>query len=158
MKLILKQILDDPSFQEGLAWHRRYFSEKDVIVKEGEDGATLFYIETGSVRVSGRVLLENNKSVQPGFCDLVEGQIFGEICLHEIHKRTASVTAVTASSLIEINGAELNAYFDAHPEQGFYFYQQLFSVMIERMKNANQRVENLLAWGLKVHEIEQYLS
>lgn len=158
MKLILNQILDDKSFQEGIAWQRRTFIEKEVLVKTGEESISLFFIEAGTVRVSGQVKLEQNKHVQPGFCDLNEGDVFGEISLHVIQKRTATVKALTDGSLVEINGALLNSYFDKHPEQGYRFYQHLFGILIERMKNANQRVENLLAWGLKVHGIEQHLQ
>ena len=153
----LNEILRDPSFQEGIAWHRQRFHDKEIIVKEGDKGTTLFYIEEGSLRVSGHVDLDQNRRVQPGFCDLHAGDIFGEICLHETHLRTATVTAISDGCILEIDGRKLNAYFDDHPMQGYLFYKKLFGVLIVRMKSANQRIENLLAWGLKVHGIEQHL-
>lgn len=157
MKQTLNEILRDPSFQEGIAWRRQRFHDNEIIVKEGDDGATLFYVEEGSLRVSGHVELDQNRRVQPGFCDLQSGDIFGEICLNEVHWRTATVTAISDGCVLEINGDKLNAYFDEHPLQGYQFYKNLFGILVDRMKSANHRIENLLAWGLKVRGIEQYL-
>lgn len=153
----LYEILSDPSFKEGIAWRRQRFHNNEVIVREGDDGATLFYVEEGSLRVTGHIDLDQNRRVQPGFCDLHTGDIFGEICLHENHRRTATVTAISDGCVLEVNGHKLNAYFEAHPMQGYRFYRQLFAILIGRMKSANHRIENLLAWGLKAHGIEQHL-
>ncbi|MDO9239425.1 MAG: cyclic nucleotide-binding domain-containing protein, partial [Methylicorpusculum sp.] len=82
---------------------------------------------------------------------------FGEICLLEFLPRIATVTALTDGYAIEVNGKLLNAYFEKKPEPGYRFYKQLFAIFIERINRANQRVENLLAWGLKAHGIDQHL-
>ncbi|MGR9044013.1 MAG: Crp/Fnr family transcriptional regulator [Gammaproteobacteria bacterium] len=157
MDQILNEILNDPSFQEGIAWRRLRFRTHDLLVREGDNGTTMFYIEEGSLRVTGHVELDQNRRVRPGFCDLHVGDVFGEICLHETHRRTATVTAISDGCVLEINGQKLNDYFDEHPQQGYLFYRQLFAVLIDRMKSANHRIENLLAWGMKAHGIEQYL-
>ncbi len=154
---ILRQILDDPAFQESAAWRRRDFYEKDVIVRAGDEGATLYYIEAGRLRVTGQVELNGDKRVQPGFLDLQSGDVFGEMCLNATHQRTATVTAIADGCVLEIDGARLNAYFDTHPLQGYRFYKKLFEILMSRMKSANSRIENLLAWGLKAHGIERHL-
>ena len=153
----LKEILSDPTFQEGNAWRRQLFHDKDIIVKAGDIGDSLFFIEEGDLRVMGYVELENNRHVKPGYSDLHQGDIFGETCLKGKYKRTATVTAISDGHLLKIDGEKLNLYFDEHPNQGYIFYKTLFSILIDRMKNANLRVENLLAWGLKVHGIEKHL-
>lgn len=154
---VLNEILNDPSFQKGIAWRRQRFEDNEILVREGDDGTTLFYIEEGSLRVTGHINLDQNRRVQPGFCDLHAGDIFGEICLNETHRRTATVTAISDGCVVEIDGDKLNAYFDEYPMQGYLFYKKLFGILIERMKSANHRIENLLAWGLKAHGIEQHL-
>ena len=153
----LKEILSDPTFREGIAWHRQLFHDKEIIVRAGEVGDSLFYIEEGDLRVTGHVELDNKRHVKPGYSDLHKGDIFGEICLNGSHKRTATVTAISDGLVIRIDGEKLNLYFDEHPSQGYFFYKTLFSILIERMKSANQRIENLLAWGLRVHDIEKHL-
>lgn len=157
MNQALNQVLADQAFKEGIAWFRHSFKQNEVIVREGDIGNTLYIVEKGALRVSGHVGLEQKKQLQAGFCDLKEGDIFGEICLHEIHRRTATVTAISDGSVLEIVGDKLSAYLDEHPEIGFLFYKRLFAILSERMKNANHRIENLLAWGLKAHDIERHL-
>ncbi len=157
MRDILKRILSAEQLQEGIAWKRRYYKVNSVIVKKGEVGKTLFFIEKGVLRVTGNVELDNHKHIQPGVCDLEKGAIFGEICLHHSQIRMATVIAATDAELLELDGEILSAYLDNNPIQGYLFYKKLFEIMIKRMEVANQRIENLMAWGLKIHDIDKYL-
>lgn len=157
MKNLLKEILKSPQFSEGSAWTRKYYKTNETVVKEGEQGTTLFFVEEGELRVSRRVDLENNKHIQPGVGDLKEGAIFGESCLHISLPRIATVTAVTPIQLLEINGESLGIYLDDHPIKGYLFYKKLFEVVIARLNNSNKTVETLMAWGLNAHEIDKHL-
>lgn len=157
MKNILLEILKSPQFTESVAWNRRVFMANDVVVKQGELGKTLFLIEEGILRVTGNVELDEQKHIQPGFCDLDKGSLFGEVCLHESTPRIATVVAVTDCRLVEIDGYRLSIFLDAHPAIGYLFYKNMFASFVGRLNIANQRVEKLMAWGLKVHEIDKYL-
>ena len=157
MKNLLKGILKSPQFTEGSAWKQKLYNPKEIVVTEGELGTSLFFVEEGELRVSRRVELGEKKHIQPGVGDLKAGAIFGESCLHLTLPRIATVTAITESYLVEINGERLGIYLDDNPVQGYLFYKKLFEVIIGRLNNANQAVETLMAWGLKAHEIDQYL-
>lgn len=157
MKNILRDILADPQFPEGSAWKRKSFSNNDIIVKEGQEGGSLFFLEEGRLRVSGNVELEEHKHIQPGIWELESGEIFGEIALHQSQLRTASVRATSDGRLVEINGEKLGLYLDAHPSVGYLFYKNLFEILIRRLNRANHRVNDLFAWGLKVHGIGEHL-
>lgn len=157
MKEILKKIIESPEMHEGIAWSRKKLLINDIVVKAGEAGDSLFFIEEGELRVTGRVDLGENKHIQPGMGDLKAGMIFGESCLHESFPRIATVAAITEAQVIEINGEQLKHYLDAHPEQGYFFYKTLFNILIGRLKSSNHTVESLMAWGLKVHELDRYL-
>ncbi len=157
MKHLLKQILSAEQLVEGIAWKRHFYPVNSVVVKRGEIGKTLFYIEKGTLRVIGDVALDNQKQIHPGVCDLTAGSVFGEICLHHTQIRMATVTAATDAELLEINGEALSVYLDDNPIQGYLFYKSLFQIMTNRLDTANQRIENLMAWGLKVHDIDKYL-
>ena len=109
------------------------------------------------LRVTGRVDLGKNKHIQPGIGELKAGALFGESCLHMSLPRIATVTAITEVSLLEINGERLSVYLDANPVQGYLFYKYLFETLIGRLNSTIHTVETLLAWGLKAHEIDQYL-
>ena len=150
-------IIQDPRLTEKVAWNRHYFEPNEFVVREGESGDSLFFIESGQLRVSGHVELGNKQGISPGIADLFTGGIFGEICLYESHIRNASVITVTETTLLELDGKRLSVYLDDNPVTGYLFYKSLFEIMISRLNRANQRVENLLAWGLKAHGIEKYL-
>jgi CRP-like cAMP-binding protein len=153
----IEEIVQDPEFAEGSAWRRRSFQANDTIVQEGSEGRSLFLIESGSVRVTARVVLEEDRRVQPGICDLQAGELFGELGLFESHPRSASVMAITDTQLIEIDGEQLSGYLDAHPEIGYQVLKALFAIVIARLSSANRRIEYLLGWGLKAHGIEKHL-
>jgi len=158
LKESIKNIVDDPTFTEGVAWIRRHFQANETIVKEGELGKCLYFIEEGKLRVSVQVELEERRRVQPGINDLGQGEVFGETCLYELRARTASVIAITDGSLLEIDGEKLNIYLNDHPTQGYLFFRRLFEIIFERMNRGNHTIECLLAWGLKAHGIDTYLQ
>jgi len=153
----MADIINDPSFSEHVAWERRQFHANDFIIKEGEKGGSLFFVESGNLRMTVQVGLENQRHMQTGLCELGVADIFGEACLYQAQLRNASVMAVSDGALLEINGARLSIYLDAHPIQGYLFYKKLFETLNERLLHANHRVEHLLAWGLRVHGISQHL-
>lgn len=153
----MKEIIESPQMLEGQAWKRKQFQINDIVVKEGELGDSLFFIEEGELRVTGRVDLGKNKHIQPGIGDLKAGLIFGESCLHKSLPRIATVTAIIEAQVLEINGKQLNNYFESNPTQGYLFYKELFDILIGRLNRSNHTVETLMAWGLKAHEIDQYL-
>jgi CRP/FNR family cyclic AMP-dependent transcriptional regulator len=153
----IEDIVQDPEFPEGTAWRRRSFQANDNILQEGSEGRSLFLIESGSVRVTARVVLEEDRRVQPGICDLQAGELFGELGLFENQPRSASVMAVTDTQLIEIDGEQLSRYLDAHPEIGYRVLKSLFAIVIARLSSANRRIEYLMGWGLKAHGIEKHL-
>lgn len=153
----INEIIQDPQFPEGVAWKRRDFKANETIVQEGSEGRSLFVIESGTVRVTARVVLENDRRVQPGICDLEAGELFGELGLFENHPRSASVMAVTDGQLVEIDGEQLSQYLDTHPEIGYRVLKELFGTVIERLTKANRRIEYLFGWGLKAHGIDRHL-
>jgi len=149
---LIKQIIDDPAF---FAWKRWNFYAGDVIVKEGDVGKSLFFVESGQLKVSVHVELEQRRNVKTSVGDLGKGDLFGDTCLHESSVRTASVIAVTDGCLVEINGDKLGEYLDAHPAKGYLFYKKLFEILFSRLTNGNRRIEYLLAWGLKARRASE---
>lgn len=158
MENLIKEIINDPQFIKGIAWDRRNFNANETIVKEGDVGKSLFFIESGQLRVSVDVELDERRNVQPGIGDLSKGDLFGDTCLHESNVRTASVIAITDGSLLEINGERLGAYLDAHPNKGYAFYKQLFEILFKRLTNGNRRIQYLLAWGLKARRSSEKVT
>ncbi len=157
MQELILQIIQDPAFPEGEAWRRRSFEANEIIVREGDEDRTMYLVESGSLRVSGRVELEDDRHIQPGLADLGPDSLFGELALFESNARTASVVAIDPGILVEIDCERLSAYLEQRPELGYQVLKRLFLVLIDRLSSANRRVEHLFAWGLKVHGIDQHL-
>ncbi|WP_150047812.1 MULTISPECIES: Crp/Fnr family transcriptional regulator [Methylomonas] len=157
MKEILDEILNTPQFSEGSAWKRRLYKAGEKIIDKGEVGNSFFMIESGQVRVLGGAEIDGNIRVTPGLCDLGKGAIFGDICLYGSHKRIASVAALTDACILDIRSDMLSIYLDDHPVQGYLFLKALFEIMASRLELANERIERLLAWGIKAHDIDKYL-
>lgn len=155
MENLIKQIIDDPSFLKGVAWQRWKFYANEVIVKEGDVAKSLFFVESGQLRVSVHVELEERRNLKTGVGDLGKGDLFGDTCLHESSVRTASVIAITDGCLLEINGEKLGEYLDAHPSKGYLFYKELFEILFKRLTSGNRRIEYLLAWGLKARRLSE---
>ena len=157
MKDIINNLISSSLLQEGVAWKRYQVKAGDTIIRKGDIGDSLFYLEDGQVRVLGDAELSETQHVSPGLCDLRAGAVFGDVCLYEPQERTATVTALTDARLIEINGGMLSVYLDDHPVEGYLFLRALFQAMVNRLALANDRIGNLLAWGIKAHDIDKYL-
>lgn len=157
MKQILDEILSSPQFSEGSAWKRVVYTAGEKIIEKGDVGSTLVLIEEGAVRVLGGAELEGNIKITPGLCDLDAGAVFGDICLYGTHRRTASVIALKNTRVLEIRTDMLSVYLDDHPIEGYLFLKALFEIMATRLETANERIEKLLAWGIKAHDIDKYL-
>jgi len=153
----IKDILNDPQFPEGTAWNRCHFHQGEVIIREGDKGRSLFYIENGKMRVTGQVKLDEDCTFRPGIWELEAGDVFGEMCLYEEQVRSASVICVKAGDVLELDGQSLSIYLDDHPVQGYLFLKDIFGILIARLNRANHKLEEMFAWGLKVHEMEKYL-
>jgi len=153
---IIEEILEDPTFLEGIAWKMRSFDANEMVIRSGEVGKNIFLILEGIFRVTVHVKLDRRKSMRPGICDLTQGDIFGETCLLERGRSNASVITTTGGSALEIDTESLILYLDANPVLGYVFFKKLFVIMAERLQKSNQRIESLLAWGFKAHQIEKH--
>lgn len=150
-------ILRDPRLvQDGVA-DRRCYGTNDTVIAEGSEGRSLYLIESGRVRVSGRVELAGKRHIQPGLCDLEPDDVFGELSLFEEAPRSASVVAVQDCELLEFRADALAAHFDKYPERGYLVLKTLFNVLTTRLRRADRRLESIFAWGLKVHGIDEHL-
>ena len=153
----IENIINDPSFKEGIAWKYRQFHANEIIAHKGDAGKSFFLIEEGTLRITIQVEVGERRNIQAGVNDLEKGDFFGEISLFKSSERTNSVTAITDGRLIEIDGEIFSVYLDNHPIQGYFFFKQIFQTLIIRMTGETHRIESLMAWGLKAHGISKYL-
>jgi hypothetical protein len=87
------------------------FERGDVIIRQGEDGHSLFMLTSGRVRAF--VKNEAGKNVPVG--DLTEGAFFGEMSMLTGKPRMATVAALTSSELLELDRSTLDDIATRHP-------------------------------------------
>jgi CRP-like cAMP-binding protein len=71
--------------------------------------------------------------------------------------RSASVVTLTDCELAVLEGAQLMAFLDEHPELGYPIFKEIIHYLVERLRRANRRIFSLFAWGLKVRGIDRDL-
>ena len=89
----------------------RVFQEGDIIVTEGEEGLSLFLIVDGSVKIFTR----GQKGEHLPLAALGAGALFGEVSVVYGKPRTATVTASSPVTAIEISKEEIDRIARAHP-------------------------------------------
>lgn len=157
MKKALEKLLAHPEFRKDEHWRLVTFHANDTILEQGEESQTIFQLKQGVARVVGRVNTAHQKAVKPGVYEILPGEVFGEISLFDHEPRSASVMAVEDCEVYEIDGQMLMTFIKNYPDIGVEFLQALVKTLVGRLRKTNKKVFSLLAWGLKVHQIEDHL-
>lgn len=110
--------------------HLRSARAGDAIVREGEEGHSMFAVAQGAVRVERRMA----SGVVRTLAQIGEGSFFGEMALLGGGARLATVTAVHDCVLLELERAELDAICVMHPRvreviEQFYKTRLLYNVL-----------------------------
>ena len=90
----------------------RAYDEGDIIVTEGEPGSSLFLIVGGTIKVFTRSDDGGNLKL----AELGPGDFFGEVSLLSGKPRTATITARTKVTAIELDRASVDRIAENHPE------------------------------------------
>ena len=112
----------------GLA--EKTFKKGEIIIKEGDVGKTLFFINEGKAGVY--VDYGKKNPFRLGFVEA--GEFFGEMAILEAYPRSATVVAERNISVIEIPGDDMNSFFSENPDQ-----------IIGLMKLLGSRIETMAA-------------
>lgn len=89
----------------------RSFAPNTIVVNEGDDGSSLFVVQSGSLKV----FLTDNVGREVTLSLLDPGDYFGELALLDDSPRSASVIALTRSEVLQIPRLAFLALIEAHP-------------------------------------------
>jgi len=112
----------------GLA--EKTFNKGEIIIKEGDVGKTLFYIQEGKAGV----YVDYGKKNPFRLGILEAGEFFGEMAILEAYPRSATVVAERNITVTEIPGDDMNSFFAENPD-----------LIIELMKLLGKRIETMAA-------------
>lgn len=90
----------------------RSYEVGDIIVTEGEHGSSLFLIVEGTVKVFSKA--DDGSNLQ--LAELGPGDFFGEVSLLSDKPRTATITARTQVTAIELDRESIDRIAATHPE------------------------------------------
>lgn len=153
----LQSLLQHPEFVEDRDWYRAEYPADHCLFRAGDPGGEVYVLLEGRVRVTGDVNLDTERRIRPGVCDLEPGAVFGELALFDAGPRSAGVTTLSPVELAVIDGAGLLRFFDTHPEIGYRVLREIIETVVARLRQTNDKVWSLLAWGLRVHSIDRLL-
>ncbi len=108
------------------------FDTGEPLVREGDPGASLFLIEDGEVEVR----TADPAGRQVSLARLGPGEFFGEVSILTGLPRTATVVAVSAATVIEIQRAAIDDIASRHPrvrEVLERFYEERAQATVEAM-------------------------
>lgn len=100
---IFKPLKDETINELAVSAARKYFAAGEPLVKQGEDGESLFLILKGKAAV----MIANKEGAVKVVAHLSEGDFFGEMSLLTGARRSATVVADQDTEVIEITKADV---------------------------------------------------
>jgi CRP-like cAMP-binding protein len=109
----------------------RAYPQATVILREGEEGDSVFLISSGSVQVT----LWGTRGPLISLAILQADEIFGEMAVLERRPRAATVVAREDCLLLEVAGEEIRRLLEAHPEMQV----KMYTIVRDRLRQASQQ-------------------
>ncbi len=127
-----------PEAAEALALSLTHvdYARGETVFVEGEQGDTLFIVETGKVKIGRRAAdgRENMLSV------MGPSDMFGELSLFDPGPRTATATVLTDARLASLAHSSLRPWINDRPE----IAEQLLRVLARRLRRTNDALADLI--------------
>jgi CRP/FNR family cyclic AMP-dependent transcriptional regulator len=135
----IRQVLEHTSFRE--------FSAEAVIIQEGEPGDSLFIMQTGEVEITKQLtlVLDEDTPKERVMIRLKaeNGVYFGEMALLESETRSATVTASTDCTLLELHQKDFLELIAYNPAMGVKLLLRLAQLLSRHLRKTNQDVVKL---------------
>ena len=116
----------------------------DVVIKEGEAGASFLLILSGRVEVRKTIRSGKYRSL----LTLGPDDLVGEAGFLGVESRTASVVATTDCELIEFERQRLETLIAGHPAIGLKLYRGMARELARRLGNTDKDLADAIVWAL----------
>jgi CRP/FNR family cyclic AMP-dependent transcriptional regulator len=125
----------------------REFPAGTAIIQEGDPGDSLFIMAAGEVEITKRLtlVLDEDTPKERVMIRLraEDGVYFGEMALLESETRSATVTALTDCSLLELHQKDFLELIDQYPAMGVKLLLRLAQILSRHLRKTNQDVVKL---------------
>ena len=147
-KIFLFQDLEEDEIRQVLEHtNLREFSAEAVIIQEGEPGDSLFIMATGEVEITKQLTLVLDEDTPKDRVMIrlkaENGVYFGEMALLESETRSATVTASTDCSLLELHQKDFLELIGQNPAMGVKLLLRLAQLLSRHLRKTNQDVIKL---------------
>jgi len=147
-KIYLFQDLEEPELQQVLKCTlKRDFAAGEVVIQEGDPGDSLFIMAAGEVEITKQLtlVLDEDTPKERVFIRLnaEDGVYFGEMALLENETRSATVTALTYCTLLELHQKDFLELIHSNPAMGVKLLLRLAQVLSRHLRKTNQDVVKL---------------
>lgn len=142
--------LDDEGLRKVLAISQRVaFKAGETIMREGEQGESMYFFVEGEVDVTKNLTLKlgdrdfatAEKSMNKLSADKVS--VFGEMSVFGPEPRSATITASSDCVLYSVNRAEFTKFCDAERGIGLSIVRRIAAVLCTRVRKGNEDVLKL---------------
>ena len=128
----------DRALLEGKAkTHHRDFKNGEVILKQGNNNASLYIIKNGHVSVVTRVLEE--QALEVG--QLHEGDLFGDMSFVDTDSISTDIVALGDVTIDVVTDEDVEAIIKNDPMFYGRFYHALAKLLSYRLRQKNEQLE-----------------
>jgi CRP-like cAMP-binding protein len=125
----------------------REFSAQEIIIREGEPGDSLFIMTSGEVEITKQLTLALDEDTPKERVMIrlkaENGVYFGEMALLESETRSATVTASTDCTLLELHQKDFLELITYNSAMGVKLLLRLAQVLSRHLRKTNQDVVKL---------------
>jgi CRP-like cAMP-binding protein len=137
--------LDEKELADFLRITRRLqISKGNAVIREGETGSTMFILVEGVVEISKSLVMKMGREDFQGRDKILtklsstDHAVFGEVALFEQGKRTATVTALTDCTLLEITRDAFLGLGEENPRIGYKISRNIAQMLCSRLRKADE--------------------
>lgn len=141
---ILKDLAEEELRQFLKIARRVRFPAGAAILREGEEGETMYIMEEGKVEISKALVMRKQGEASRDRDKVLtklsaeDHAIFGEVALFEQGRRTATVTALTECVLLEIAKDDFLKFAEENPRIGFKITRNITRLLCSRLRKADE--------------------
>ena len=117
-----------------------------AIFNEGDEGAELYVIHSGSVRVMINTRSPDGTVAPSTINMLYSGQCFGEMILLDSASRSATVVAAEPTTLIVIREPDFRNLCEANPRIGYRVIRNLAQDLAYKLRSSNLLLRGNIRW------------
>ena len=127
------------------ATQRQDVAQEEVLIAEGDRSDFICFVVDGRLDVIKKTFTGEQIIINA----LSRGQSFGEMALMEKSPRSATVKAVTPSSLVILSRAQFDALIRDHPEVAVKILMGISMLLSKKLRQTNSRLINYMATRLE---------